>query len=217
MAYPKTKAIETLEEKLANSDPSTLRHQVMKSVKCFKVSWIELGQALYSVWKDKLYKDWGYSKFEAYSTKEIGIRKQTALKLLKSYFFLEKKEPHYLTKEYNEEVQAGSMPTFESIDALRRANKKKDIDPVDYEQIRKGVLEKGKDAWAVKKDLTALIKQREELLPEEAWKKKRATLLKRSLSLLKSLRGEIKAARMFPAQIVKDIDKLVSKLESEFS
>ena len=76
-------------------------------------------------------------------------------------------------------------------------------------------LEKGKDARAVKKELTALIKQREELLPEEAWKKKRLTLLKRSLSLLKSLSTEIKLAKMFPAQIVKDIDKLISRLEIE--
>ncbi len=217
MDYSKTKAMEALDAKLASSDPSTLRHRVLKSVKNFKTSWIELGQALYSVWKDKLYKDWGYSKFEAYTAKEIGIRKQTAVKLLRSYFFLEQKEPHYLSREYSEEVQANAMPTYEAIDALRLASRKKDIDPVDYEQIRKGVLEKGKDARAVKKDLTALIKQREELLPEEAWQKKRMALLKRTLSLLKSLREEIKAAKMLSAQVVKDIDKLISKLESEIA
>lgn len=217
MNYRKTKTMEALEEKLAGMDSSTLRHRVLKSVKGFKTSWIELGQALYSVWKDKLYKEWGFNKFEAYTSKEIGIRKQTALKLLRSYFFLENKEPHYLSKEYNEAAQAGSIPTYESIDALRLTSKKKNIDSSDYAQIRKDVLEKGKDARSVKKDLTALIKQREELLPEEAWQKKRATLLKRSLSLLRSLRDEIKMAKMFPAQVVKDMDKLISKLESGIS
>jgi len=207
--------METLEERIASTDPASLRHQVLKNVKGFKTSWIELGQSLYTVWKDKLYKDWGYTKFEAYTAKEIGIRKQTALKLLRSYLFLEKKEPHYLTKEYSAKADAALVPTYESIDALRLANNKKQLDRMDYENIKKNVLEKGKDAREVKKDLTALIRQREELLPEEAWQKKRLSLLKRSLSLLKSLKEEIKLAKVFSAQVPKDIDKLISKLESE--
>ncbi|MCQ9207951.1 MAG: hypothetical protein NG712_01020 [Omnitrophica bacterium] len=215
MNYPKTKSIEALEKKMASADPSTLRHQVLKNVKSFKTSWIELGQALYAVWKDKLYKDWGYSKFEAYTAKEIGIRKQTALKLLRSYFFLEKENPRYLTKDYNQDADAASVPTYESIDLLRRVGNKKELDRMDYENIKKNVLERGKDALVVKKDLTALIKQRQELLPEEAWQKKRLTLLKRSLSVLKSLSQEIKVAKMFSAQVVKDIDKLISKLNAE--
>ena len=215
MAYPRTKAMETLEEKLANLDPSTLRHQVLKSVKWFKTSWIELGQGLYTVWKDKLYKDWGYNKFETYTAKEIGIRKQTALKLLRSYSFLEKKEPHYLTKEYSEKAGAASVPNYESVNILRLADNKKQLGPIDYENIKKNLLEEGKDARVVKKDLTALIKQREELLPEEAWQKKRLSLLRRSLSLLKSLRQEIKTAKMFSAQVLKDIDNLISKLKTE--
>ena len=215
MDYSKTKVMETLEAKLADLDPVSLRHRVLKSVKYFKTSWIELGQALYSVWKDKLYKDWGYSKFDAYTAKEIGIRKQTALKLLRSYLFLEKEEPRYLTKEYNEKAGAASVPSYESIDALRLAGSKKELDRMDYENLKKNVLEKGKDARAVKKDLTTLIKQREELLPEEAWRKKRLSLLKRSLTLLKSLREEIKLAKLFSTQVVKDIDKLISRLEAE--
>ena len=215
MDYTKTKSMETLEERIASTDPAGLRHQVLKSVKWFKTSWIELGQGLYTVWKDKLYKDWGYTKFETYTAKEIGIRKQTALKLLRSYFFLEKKEPHYLTKEYSEKADAALVPTYESIDALRLVNNKKQLDRMDYENIKKNVLEKGRDARAVKKDLTILIKQREELLPEEAWRKKRLSLLKRSLTLLKSLREEIKLAKLFSAQVAKDIDKLISRLETE--
>lgn len=215
MDYTKTKSMETLEERIASTDPAGLRHRILKSVKRFKTSWIELGQGLYAVWKDKLYKDWGYTKFETYTAKEIGIRKQTALKLLRSYFFLEKKEPHYLTKEYSEKADAALVPTYESIDALRLVNNKKQLDRTDYENIKKNVLEKGRDARAVKKDLTALIKQREELLPEEAWQKKRLSLLKRSLTLLKSLREEIKLAKVFSAQVLKDIDKLISRLKTE--
>ncbi|MBN2097030.1 MAG: hypothetical protein JW714_00975 [Candidatus Omnitrophica bacterium] len=215
MNYQKPKSIQTVEEKLAGSDPASIRHQVLKGVKLFKTSWIELGQALYTVWKDKLYKDWGFAKFESYTAKEIGIRKQTALKLLRSYCFLEKEEPTYLKKDYNEGADAAAVPTYESIDALRLASNKKDLDRMDLEQLKKNVLQKGKDAREVKKELTVLMKQRQELLPEEAWQKKRLALLKRSLSLLKTLREEIKIAKMFSAEITKDIDKLVSKLETE--
>lgn len=215
MDHSKAKSIDILEQKIASTDPSSLRHLLLKKSKEFKTSWIELGQALYTVWKDKLYKEWGYTKFETYTAKEIGIRKQTALKLLRSYFFLEKEEPYYLSKEYNQKADVASLPNYESINALRLANSKKQLDKADYENIKKNVLEKGRDVGAVKKDLTALIRQREELLPEEAWRKKRLVLLKRSLTLLKSLREEIKITKTFSAQVIKDIDKLISNIEIE--
>ena len=187
MDTTRTKSIKNLEEKMEGASGDALRCQVLKSAKDFKTSWIDLGQTLYTVWKDKLYKGWGYSSFDAYTSKEIGIRKQTALKLLRSYFFLEKEEPLYLKKDCDGKSVA-SMPSYESIDALRLASNKKEIDKSDYEQMKRNVLEKGKDVREVKKDLTALIKQRQELLPEEAWQKKRLGLLRRFLSLLKSIR-----------------------------
>ena len=84
----KTKSIDRLEEKMKGLDSESLRYHILESAKNFKSSWVNLGQGLYSVWKDKLYKEWGYSTFESFSAKELGIRKQTALKLLRSYYFL---------------------------------------------------------------------------------------------------------------------------------
>ena len=214
MDTTRTKSIKNLEEKMEGASGDALRCQVLKSAKDFKTSWIGLGQTLYTVWKDKSYKGWGYNSFDAYTSKEIGIRKQTALKLLRSYFFLEKEEPLYLKKDYDGKSVA-SAPSYESIDVLRLAGNKKEIDKSDYEQMKRNVLEKGKDGREVKKDLTALIKQRQELLPEEAWQKKRLGLLRRFLSLLKSIREEIRLAKILPVQIVKDVDKLIAKLESE--
>ena len=215
MSQIKTKSIRGLEERMEDMDADTIRYRVLQSVKSFKTSWIDLGQTLYTVWKDKLYKDWGYTAFDAYSRKEIGIRKETALKLLKSYSFLEKEEPAYLKGEYNKEADASVIPTLESVDTLRLAARRKDIDKVDYAQIKKKVLEAGNDARDVKKDLTALIKQREELQPEEAWQKKRIMLLKRFLSTLKSISREIKVSKTLPAHIANDAEKLINKLESE--
>ena len=87
MSEKKTKSIEKIERKMEEVSRDSLRYQVLKSAKAFKTSWIELGQMLYTVWKDKSYKEWGYSGFDAYTSKEIGIRGQTSFKLLKSYSF----------------------------------------------------------------------------------------------------------------------------------
>lgn len=217
MSNIKTKSIKAIEEKLEGADVDTIRRQVLQSAKDFKTSWIDLGQALYAVWKDKMYKDWGFTQFDTYTAKEIGIRKQTALKLLKSYYFLEREEPLYLKKNYSDETTASTVPSLESVDMLRLANQKKTIDRSDYDRLRKSVFEKGKDAREVKKDLTALIRERQELDPDEAWKKKRQALVKRFMGSLKSIRNELKSSKMLPVQIGKDIEKLLSKLEVEIS
>lgn len=215
MSGAKTKTMQNIEQKMEDMDINTLRYQVLSNVKTFKTSWVDLGQALYTVWKDKLYKDWGYGTFDVYAKKEIGIRKETALKLLKSYYFLEKEEPLALKKDYHESAEASSLPTYESVNVLRLASGKKDIERDDYAKLKKNVLEDGKDSTEVKKDLTSMIRQREELDPKEAWQKKRAILLKRLLSNIKSLQKEIRISKLFSSGITNDIDKLINKLESE--
>jgi hypothetical protein len=210
----KTKSLRNIEEKL-NDTEDPIRQRALYSAKSFKTSWIELGQALYTVWKDKLYKNWGYLSFDTYAQKEIGIRKQTALKLLKSYYFLEKEEPQYISKSYNEHAEPSKTPTFESVDALRLASSKKNIDREDYDRIKSYVLEKGKNAREVKKDITQMIRQREELEPDEARRKKKTAILKRLVSVLRSLKTEIELSKMLPAKHIKDINDLVNKVESE--
>ncbi|MDP2928664.1 MAG: hypothetical protein Q8O01_01190, partial [Candidatus Omnitrophota bacterium] len=108
----KTKTLSAIEEKMADVDEGSLRYKILSSAKSFKTSWIDLGQALYSVWKDKLYKDWGFLTFDAYTSKEIGVRKNTALKLLKTYYFLEKEEPQLANKGYIETKDAAEVPSY---------------------------------------------------------------------------------------------------------
>ena len=213
----KTKSIKVLEDKMADIDSKSIRHKILESAKGFKTSWISLGQALYTVWKDKLYKQWGYDSFETYTAKEIGIRKQTAVKLLRSYSFLEKEDPLYLKKEYVEDADASVVPTYESVNLLRLARNKKGLGQEGYTAIKRNTLEFGKDAPSIRKDITSLIKQGEELLPEEAWRKRRDALLRRLLSTLKALLREAKSSNMVSAKSLKDTDKLISRLEAEIS
>ncbi|MFA5336028.1 MAG: hypothetical protein WC324_03825 [Candidatus Omnitrophota bacterium] len=213
----KTKAIQNIEKKMEGLDESSLRYRVLQNVMQFKTSWIELGQSLYSVWKDKLYRDWGYLTFEAYTAKEIGVRKDTAMKLLRSYSFLEKEEPQYLKKDNEDPSDAANIPGYEAVNLLRMAKNKKEIDEDGYESLKKNVFEKGKDFREVKKDLTALIRQREDLDPQEARNRRKSSAIRRVVSTLKGLKNDIETAKLLPASTIKDIKDLIDKLESEIS
>lgn len=217
MNTAKTKSLKNIEEKMRELDENSLRYSILQDAKDFKTSWVKLGRSLYTAWKDKLYKEWGYNTFDAYTNREIGIRKQTSMKLLKSYFFLEKDEPGYLRKEYAESTGAALIPNYEAIDVLRLAKSKKTLGEGDYANFKKEIFEKGKDAFQARRDLTAMIRQREELEPEEAWKKRRLAKIKRFLSALKSMKEEIEATKLLPLPLIKEAASLINKLEAEIS
>jgi hypothetical protein len=210
----KTKSLENIEEQMEQLDKSSFRYHVLESAKNFKTSWIELGRALYTVFKDKLYKEWGFGSFDIYTAREIGIRKQTAMKLLRSYYFLEKEEPLYLKEDYANSQNVVLVPSLESIDVLRLAKNKK-LDEEDYTDIKKQIFQKGRDAREVKKDLTALIRERVELEPEEARKKRKVATVRRFLGTLKALRKELEINKLLPASILKEADSLIKKLEAQ--
>lgn len=213
----KTKAVKGIEERMENMDVNSLRYQILRSAKNFKTSWVELGRSLYTVWKDKSYKEWGYGSFDIYTAREIGLRKLTAMKLLRSYYFLEKEEPEYLKKEYAGSTEAAKLPSYESIDILRKAKGRKILDTQDYDNLKKDILEKGKEASQVSRDLTSMIRQREELDPEEAREKRRLSTVKRFLGVLKALKQEIEDQKLLPAALVKEASSLIKKLEEELS
>jgi len=209
--------MENIDRKLENVEEGSARHRVLSSAKSFKTSWFELGQSLYSVWRDRLYKDWDYATFDAYTAKEIGIKKPTAMKLLKSYYFLEKEEPNYVERAAVSPENPASVPTYDAINILRLAKNKKTLDGGDYAHLRREVLEMGREASLVKKDLTSLIRQREELEPDEARHKKRMATLKRLVTSLKSLRTDIENSKLLPVSTIKEISGLIHKIELEIS
>jgi hypothetical protein len=211
----KPKSLKNIEEKMQDLDAGSLRYHILESAKNFKSSWIELGRSLYSVWKDKMYKEWGYGGFDVYVSKEIGIRKQTAMKLIKSYYFLEKEEPQYLKDEFMQGANPASLPSYEAIDVLRQAKNKLTSDSGDYASLKKGIFENGRQATEVKKDLTALIRQRQELDPEEAQSKRKMATLNRLLGSLKSLKRETEILKFLSAPLLKELDSLIKKIDAE--
>lgn len=211
----KTKALGRIEETMRGVEEGSLRHQILKSAKEFKTSWVELGRALYAAWKNKMFKSWGYVTFDAYTAKEIGIRKATALKLLKSYYFLEREHSSYLEEDYLDASEAAKVPPVESIDLLRKAKEGKRVDADDYAALRASVFEKGKDTGDLKRELTQMIKQREELDPDEAFRKKQRAALKRLLGALRSLHREAEVSKLLSAALLREIAGLMKKIEAE--
>lgn len=214
----KSKGIEKLEQQMDALSPETLRYRVLESAKNFKTSWIELGQYLYAVYKDKLYRDWGYGTFEAYTAKEIGIRQPTAVKLLKSYYFLEKEEPDYLKKQGRaenkngavERDEAASVPSFEAVNALRLASQSDKISEKDYEKIREDVLDKGQEVAEVKKKIKYLLKTApaKELPLEE----RKSTAAKKMVVYLENTLTEL-TNLSFPAKVTKKVEELLDLLQ----
>ncbi|MDD5108034.1 MAG: hypothetical protein PHC29_00775 [Candidatus Omnitrophica bacterium] len=215
MQEAKTKSVRNIEEKMESLDVNSLRYHILESAKNFKCSWIELGRSLYSVYKDKMYKEWGYINFDIYVAGEIGIRKQTAMKLLKSYYFLEKEEPQYLKTDYADSAKPVNIPSYESVDLLRQAKNKKGLDEEDYSSLKKEIFEKGKDASELKKNIGVIIRQRQELDPQAAQAKRRSSTLKRLLGQLRMLKQEVHVLKLLPAGLVKDLDDLIRNIDLE--
>ncbi len=193
-------------------DPQSFRYSVLEAARGFKSSWIDLGQLLYSVSKDKKYKDWGFLTFEAYCEKEVGIKQQTAMKMLKSYYFLEKEEPAFLKEAASEERTPTQIPGFESVNALRIAKESERLTPKQYEDLREDVMDGKKEEGELKKKIRYVLKSTgpNRTAEDDAAERKTATV-KRLLSNLNGAKTQINALD-FPPKVLKQIDVLIELL-----
>jgi hypothetical protein len=209
----KTKMMQIMEEKMQEVEEGSLRHEVLQAAMNFKKSWIQLGRYLYTVERDKMYKEWGYLTFEAYCAKEIGIRKQTAVKLLRSYYFLESEEPEYLKIERAERDTVRKLPSYEAVNLLRLAKVNKNLDKSDYQVLRENVLDKGKDIKEVKKEFVMMKNENKD--PQEERQNRRVSTIRRMISTLTSLKQEMEDAEMLPKPLSTDVQKLITRLQEQ--
>lgn len=196
----------------------SLRQKIVEAARAHKASWIQLGQYLFSVHKDKLFKTWGFLTFEAYCIKELSIKQAMAAKLLKSYAFLEKEEPRLasLASDPGEETTA-EVPHYDSVNLLRLAKENKHFTPKDFSELRELVLEEAKEPKEVKAQVKRILEERKpESTPEEK-DSKRQTKIRRVISLLKSSCKELESEDLLPDFLRKQMDALVQKLEDQLS
>lgn len=214
----KSKSMRQIEAKMAAVEPGSLRYQVLESAKNFKGSWIALGQILYTVYKDKMFKEWGYQSFEAYCKGEIGIHQQTASKLLHSYYFLEKNEPEFLRSVSDADSPASpkSIPTADAVNVLRLAANRKELSEEDYQEFKKSVFEDGKEGKDVKKEVGLRLRSlREEEDPQKARQEHRQKTLRRLIATVKTLHKELAYNHLITDRTTKEIQKLLEYLDKE--
>lgn len=213
----KSKSMRHIEQKMEAVEKGSMRYQALEASRNFKASWIALGQILYTVYKDKFFKEWGYLTFEAYCKEEIGIQKQTAGKLLNSYYFLEKNEPQFLKSVQSEDgVKPKDIPSVDAVHVLRLAANKKELTEEDYQDFKKSVFEDGKEAKDVKRDVGLRLRSlREEEDPKKARADRRMQTLRRFISTLKTLQKEAVYSHFVSDRTAKEIEKLLEDLVRE--
>ena len=202
-------------KKMDNPTSKELRVRAAGGTKDFKASWVALAQVLHSIWQDKLYEYWGYEKFEQYAERELGIKKPMALKLVKTYQFVEQQEPAYLKSEYMEAHEPSALPELDAINVLRLARNRKELTKQDLSELRKQVFDKGCNAALVRKDLTSMIKERKQVDPAEERELRNIASLRRFLNSIRSFKKDAETLKMVKADVMKKTDELFRELESQ--
>lgn len=184
-------------------------------VKEFKTSWLQFSQALYSIHQDRLYEYWGYEKFEHYVERELGLKKSMAIKLVKTYAFVEQQEPSYLRKEFLTDREAKTIPDMDAISVLRLAKNKKEITKNDYQELRKKVFDQGRSAGLVRKDLTTMMRERQTVDPQEERERRHEAMIRRLLNAIRSFKKDAASLKLVKADLVQKAEALFYELESE--
>ena len=200
---------------MADLSPGTLRHQTLEAAKRFKASWIDLGRMLWTVYREKKFREWGYLTFEAYSIKEVGIKPPTAKKLLHSYYFLEKEEPSTLKRLTAEQPSAApsEVPSADSVNLLRLLKNRQEVPAEDYQRVRGYVLEKAKEPQEVRREVQSLLRENSTADPEQVEEARTKSAVRRMIGTLRSLRQQLSGGDLVPKKILAEVDGLTKKLE----
>ena len=186
-------------------DPGTdaFRHTVLVAAKRFKSTWVDLGKLLTQVRDQALYEGWGYPSFEAYCLAELRIRKQTALKLTRSFSFLDRHEPKALERPELREA----APPFEVVEVLAGAEERGQLSAQEYTSVRDAI-------WNQDRPVSELKRELEDRFPAPPPKVSSAQELKRLWTQAKRLHAELQAQKKVPRDVVKAAEDLARQLEA---
>ncbi len=204
-----------MESKTVEIQEDLLREKAIEAAKKHKASWIELGQYLFSIYKDKHYRTWGYLSFEAYCIKDLNMKQTTASKLLKSYSFLEKEEPRLVSGRLEKDESPKAVPNYEAVNLLRLARDNKNITPQEYAGLREAVLEDGKEPKEIRSQVQKILETKEDKDPEDVNRQKRNSSIRRLVTMLQTVKREFENAKLLPGFLLKQIGELAQKLEDQ--
>lgn len=192
-----------LAQKAREVDPGSLRHTVLLAARRFKSTWVELGKLLIKVRDEALFEQWGYESFEAYCLKELHIRKQTALKLTRSFSFLAKHEPKAMARE----DIAETAPAFEVVEVLAGADERGQLSSDEYRSIRESIWNPDRPVSELKREFTEKFPRPAPEPPGEG------VQLRRLASFARKLANELAASRHVPRAISERASALADDVE----
>ena len=194
-----------------------IRDKTLQTAKSYKCSWIELGRYLQTIYKDKMYKGWGFLAFETYCKKELGMKEAMASKIIKSFAFLETEEPKLTKPEFFQKEAAQPVPDLDALNTLRLAKNNKNIPQQDFDDIRESVLEKGAGQQEIRAKVKKIIEDTQDTESLEFKKTKRNAVLRRALSSLIAVQRECAQSKLVPDYLIKQISELAVKLEDQLN
>ena len=192
-----------------------LRIKAVEVAKKHKSSWIELGQYLFSIYKNKLFKEWGYQAFETYCQKELSIKDATASKLIKSYAFLEKEEPRIVKPDFTEEETPKKIPDYEAVNLLRLAKENKNIPTNEFAELRQEVLNEGKEPKDIRAKVKKILEYQKPKDTAEAKDQKRNGVLRRLIGFINSAKTQLEEDDLVPEHVLKQMETLAQKLADQ--
>jgi hypothetical protein len=184
------------------------RTNLIRSARRFKASWVELAQALTEARRAGSYKRWGYPSLEEYAKKELHLRQETVDKLTGSFVFLKRRAPDVLARD----GVALPIPSYQSVDFLRRAEEEPNTPKDVVQAIRKRVIDEGAGLSAVARQY------REAVFPMAAGEKKAqdTAALRNVAKRLRELLDETKVVpRRLAGEVAGSLDRLLEALHSD--
>ncbi len=191
-------------KKALSVPPGTFRHTVLTAAMRFKSTWAELGKLLVQVRDEAKFEEWGYPSFESYCLKELHIKKQTALKLTRSFSFLTKHEPE---EELSAQEFPQRAPAFEVIEVLADAEERGQLSPTEYKSLRDSI-------WSPEKSPTELKKEFAERFPRPPPEPPPESAQVRKLAqMARKLASELSGSRRIPNAVAERAAALAEDLE----
>ena len=176
------------------------RSELLARARRFKASWVELAEALTAVRRSNHWKRWGFSAFEDYTRKELHLRPETVDKLTGSFSFLQSRAPEVLSRG-----PAEPLPSYQSVDFLRRAEEQPGAPADVVAELRRRVIDEGAALPAISR------KYREVIFPlaDEERAGRDAQQLRQAARRLADLLSETTAV---PRKLAKEVAEVVGRL-----
>jgi hypothetical protein len=201
MNKPRTKTDAALAEAEEAHADDPARAARARRARRFKASWLELAEGLSNVRRSGDFKRWGYASFEDYARTELHLRQETAEKLVGSFLFLKKRAPQVLGRD----GIGSSIPSYQAVDFLRRAEEVEDAPEEAVSAIRTRVLEEGAA-------LPSIVRQFRDVVFPTTEREKKERDVSALLNVAKRLRELLDETRIVPRKLAAEVGQNLDRL-----